>query len=493
MMTKAGNILIVALRNMWFWAALVMLTLTSCRDNNNTPDMSPDINRVTLYPAIARSLNVEVITRANINVEETTWNASLNRYETSSEVYPDFDVNGTNISVFPVPTSNNDGVQKDENRTPGSFRYSSNKWHSSVSATDGLDYDLYAFSPANMPGATNQRFYPGAYSELLGWNTLDSEDPRRTTTFNADNVALYFTNLDFITATDPIVNVASAGRHVVKVGDAEHIVIQEAEGNDPAETTPIFTPTLSKGNYSIGKVHKPAQNANDDFYRVWLAMDHLFAKAIIYFGVDESYATLRDIRLKSAEIVAPKANRTLMGNFKYSFAERKLDFGALPTIGDGGFTEDLKVNLINDDILDKKYPNDPTKNERWDYVTLPKVLHGDEGDKEKYKEFSWFCFIPQYIIPNGETPPNLDPKFPDLELRVEYDVYSKELGNDGKPVLMRKGQKAVNKFTLSTVHREDDYDWQPRQGEQFQIKILVKPTYLYQLGDVDAMFDIQIE
>ena len=187
MMTKAGNILIVALRNMWFWAALVMLTLTSCRDNNNTPDMSPDINRVTLYPAIARSLNVEVITRANINVEETTWNASLNRYETSSEVYPDFDVNGTNISVFPVPTSNNDGVQKDENRTPGSFRYSSNKWHSSVSATDGLDYDLYAFSPANMPGATNQRFYPGAYSELLGWNTLDSEDPRRTTTFNADN------------------------------------------------------------------------------------------------------------------------------------------------------------------------------------------------------------------------------------------------------------------------------------------------------------------
>ena len=64
-------------------------------------------------------------------------------------------------------------------------------------------------------------------------------------------------------------------------------------------------------NY-IGKVHKPAQNANDDFYRVWLAMDHLFAKAIIYFGVDESYATLRDIRLKSAEIVAPKANRTLM-------------------------------------------------------------------------------------------------------------------------------------------------------------------------------------
>jgi len=493
-MIKAGNILIAALRNIWFWAALVALTLASCRDNNNTPDMSPEISRVMLYPAIARSLNVEVITRANITVEETAWNSVLNRFETSSEVYPDFDANGTYISVYPVPTSNNDGVQDDLNRTPGSFRYSSNRWYSSVSATDGLDYNLYAFSPANMPGATNQRFYPGAYSELLGWNTLDSEDPMRATTFNADNVALYFTNLDFITATDPIVNVASAGRHVVKVGDTEHIVIQEAEGNNPAETTPIFTPTLSKGNYSIGKVHKPAQNANDDFYRVWLAMDHLYAKAIIYFGLDESYANLRDIRLTSATIVAPKDTRSLMGDFKYSFAERKLDFGTTkPAIGNGSFNDDLEVKLISDDILDKKYPNDPTNNERLDYVTLPVVPHGGEGDKTNYKEFAWFCFIPQYILPNWAVSPNLDPKFPDLELRVEYDVYSKELGNDGKPVLMRKGQTATNKFTLSTVHREDDYDWQPRQGEQFQIKILVKPTYLYQLGDVDAMFDIQIE
>lgn len=479
-MTKAGNILIATLRNIWIWAALVLLTLVSCRDEKDVPEK----NRVTLYPAIARSLNVEVTTRANIPVDETTWNESLNKFETTSEVYPDYDVNGAYLSVYPVPTSNETGVQTDDdNRAPGSFRYSSNRWFSSVSATDGLDYNLYAFSPANMPGAKDQKFYPGTESERLGW-TVSATPPA----FDADQVALHFTNLDFITETDPIVNVASAGRHVVIVGDAEHIVIQEAEGNDPAVTTPIFTPTLSKGNYSIGKVHVPNENSTNDFYRVWLAMDHLFAKAIIYFGVDESYSNLRDIRLKNAKIVVPNASRTLMGNFKYSFAERKLDFGTTPTthVGDGDVTEDLKVDLINDDILDKKYPNEPTNNERWDYVTLPEVPHGGEGNKDNYKEFAWFCFIPQHILPNGVT-------FPDLELRVEYDVYSKELGNDGKPVLMRENQTAVNKFKLSTVHREDNYDWQPRQGEQFQIKILVKPTYLYQLGDVDALFDIQIE
>ena len=125
---------------------LMLVAMASCWDSKERMQSA-----VTLQPALATSVQTQVFTRAQISVNGTTPGSV---YETSESL--NGLSNGLTIRAYAVPTSTDAAIQIDDNRKAGSFRYSSDRWHSSVVAENTLAYNLYAFSPATMPGASNQ-------------------------------------------------------------------------------------------------------------------------------------------------------------------------------------------------------------------------------------------------------------------------------------------------------------------------------------------------
>lgn len=438
--------------NIWLLIASAAVAVASCGDRMDRIEAT-----VALQPAFANSVETSINTRATVTVSGTTPGTTYENDESLNGF-----ADGITIRAYAVPTQTDANIQIDDNRKAGSFRYSSYSWHSSVLATSGLNYNIYAFTPATMPGASNQDF---------NWGLTDPND---NTTFSTDNVALTFNNLDVITDTDPLVSIAAAGRHVYVDNGVEKEVVTPGA---PPVTTALVTPTLTKGTHSIGNVYLTQADDHLNLYKVWMAMDHLYSKATIYFGVDAKYNAVRTIRLKSAKIVLDKSERALTGAHYYSFANNSLALAGNAAFGQN-VNSDLEIDLIRGttarDILDRDA----------DYVTLVPPT-GSVGN-EVYQEFAWFCFLPQSILPK-DNQGQYTLQCPDAKLTIEYDVYDK----DGNPV--RLNQTAENSFALDSFYREDFIEQTPRPGDHFKVKVLVKPSYLYQLTDDDGKIDLQIQ
>ena len=441
---------------------LMLVAMASCWDSKERMQSA-----VTLQPALATSVQTQVFTRAQISVNGTTPGSV---YETSESL--NGLSNGLTIRAYAVPTSTDAAIQIDDNRKAGSFRYSSNRWHSSVVAENTLAYNLYAFSPVTMPGASNQVF---------NWGLSTLNDNR---TFSTANVALTFTNLDVITTTDPIFNIAAAGKHIFVDNGVEKEVVTEAQNGQPQVTQALTTPTLTKGNYSIGTVVMPSANDNLNMYKVWLAMDHIYSKATICFGVDADYNDVRTIRLKSAKIVLDKSQRALMGNHSYSFNTSSLVFAQNANWGQN-VSQDLEIDLLRGTTANDNMDRD-RESTALDYVTLTPPT-GEVGE-EVYREFAWFCFLPQSIMPK-DNQGNYTLECPSVKLKVEYDIYDKE----DTPNPVRLNQTAENTIELSSFYREDCIDHTPRPGDHIKLKVLVKPSYLYVLTDPDGELKLEIE
>ena len=457
----------IHIARLWFiMAALMMLTLGSCRNDSDERDF--DVNRVTLYPAIARDVENVILTRS-IEVEEH-WTDEEDIPQSSSSVYPDLRVNGTSMRVYAVPADKTLSTpDRNSYKAAGSFRYSSDAWHSSVAATVDQPYYLFAISPINLPGATDQEF---------NWGETNG-------VFDSSNVVLSFRGLDIISATDPMVSIAAAGKHVIKVSEQLKEIVTEKDGETPEVTQALQEPTLVKGDYYIGTVFDYGETG-DDSYRIWMAMDRLYAKATLSFAIDPEYNALRTIRIKSLKITT-KYNGVpqpahLDGNHSYKFApEEEFIQGGRLTLSDQGFsTKDLSIDLMdasNPMVVDNRdliNPLDATAG-RQDYATL-KVPKQPSGD---YWEFGSFCFLPQASLPSGLT-------FPTLFLDVTYDVYS-------KAGTKTRSDHVTNAISLSNVHLDLNVDHAPAAGDNVRIKIMVKPTYIYQLSDDDVEFEIKIE
>lgn len=441
--------------NIWLWAILIMMAMTSCSDSMDRTETT-----ATLQPAFVNGVQTVISTRATVSVIGTTPGTT---YESDESLNGFGD--GITIRAYAVPTQA--AAQIDDNRKAGSFRYSSYSWHSSVLATSGLDYNLYAFTPVTMPGASNQDF---------NWGLTDPND---NTTFSTDNVALTFNNLDVATETDPLVSIAAAGKHIYVENGVEKEVVTPGA---PPTTKTLVTPTLAKGNHSIGRVYLSQADDHLNLYKVWMAMDHLYSKATIYFGVDSKYNQIRTIRLKSAKIVIDKSERTLTGAHSYSFANSSLVFADNAAFGQN-VDRDLEIDLLRGANAIDNFDRDQN-NDAQDYVTLVPPT-GPVGN-EVYQEFAWFCFLPQSILPK-DNQGQYTLQCPDAMLKVVYDVYDKA----GHPV--RVNQTAENSFALDNFYREDYIDQTPRPGDHFKVKVLVKPTYLYQLTDDDGKIDLQIQ
>ena len=181
-MTVRDNICRAALRYIWIWAVCIVPALVSC-----TNDSIRDYARtgVTLYPAIAGSVETVIDTRAAFPVQETT-----NHYD---------DALITEGSVFRVYAVDNAGDTL--YNAGGSFRYSNGSWRSSVTVESMHQYSLYAFTPVTMPGASNQRFNYG-----ITKNDNDQD------VFDLSTTQITFNGLDILSTSDPMVCVAAAGR-----------------------------------------------------------------------------------------------------------------------------------------------------------------------------------------------------------------------------------------------------------------------------------------
>jgi hypothetical protein len=451
----------IHIAKIWFiLAALIMLTLGSCR--NDSDDRNLETRKVTLHPAIGRNVENVIRTRS-VNVEEH-WTDQDDVQHSISSTYPDLEVNGTSMRVYAVPADNT--LSRNNYKAVGSFRYSNDTWHSSVGATINQEYYLYAISPINLPGATSQEF---------NWGENSNHE------FSADNVVLTFTGLDIISASDPLVSIAAKGKHVIKEsGDLKEVVIEKTDAEHPAVTQTLTEPTLIKGDYNIGTVYDDGETGEDS-YQIWMAMDHLYAKATISFAIDLEYNNLRTIRVKEMHITT-KYNGVaqpshLDGTHSYKF-KQGADFqagGCLTLNGSQGFsaTDVTPIDLMVDNY-DPIDPDHPTAG-HYDYATLKVPVSA-----EQYWEFGSFYFLPQASLPTGLT-------LPPIYLDVKYDVYSKE----GTKV--RADQHAINALSLNSVYRDDFTDHTPAAGDNVRIKVMVKPTYLYQLSDDDVRFELTIE
>lgn len=339
---------------------------------------------VTLYPVIESQLETVVQTRA-----------------LTGSYIP---YTGTTQSIYAHAIAFKDDVRHSEEDAHGLFYRYSNTWLSTVDAKEGSQYYLYAHTAL-----------PGASSPTLLFT-------------DKDHVSLSFNGLSVVTENDPMMCCASTGKTLP---------------DNPAQAT---WPELTKGLYNIGTVENTIVDEQQVTTKVFMAMDHLFAKATILFSIDATYNELRTIRVTGVEIVTENGN--LAGTHTYSYNTGNLTPATwTPSTGSQHIDLFEGENAVVE--MDEESPTEVT------LTTTP-------------LEFGWFCFLP------------LQSSAPQLKLVVTYNVYDKS-GN-----LTREAQTAVNANILNRLTS-------PVAGTDYHVSIVVSPTYLYQLSDDDVEMELLID
>lgn len=244
-----------------------------------------------------------------------------------------------------------------------------------------------------------------------------------------DGAALTFDGLDLITTLDPLVCVAASGAVL---------------GDNP---DPNDYPALTQGSFSIGTITTIEVEEEERTTKAFLAMDHLYSKATLSFRVDNQYSQLRKVRIKDVEIKIEKS--TLSGSHTYGFPNNKLTLDA-----------------------NKTYTGNPSSINLYDGPTATAQPEGEYIElTTTFKEFGYFYFLPMNPIPS-------------MYLQVTYDVC--DLNNN----VVRADQTASNYSIFSSI----DYSGgRAAAGTNYLVKILVSPSYLYQLSDDDLKLGLTVE
>lgn len=250
------------------------------------------------------------------------------------------------------------------------IRYNNGKWHSQAKVEANEPYTIYGYMPRRDPITA-------------------------TMTKNTGNVVMTLSNIDAVIADDVC--------FVTGVKDTEGDLLQGAfdytgksEGND-----------------------------------VRLLMDHLFASINFKFTVDDEYATLRIIKLKSLTLTTPKASVTA--------------------------TVTLTPNTTGaDPVTTVNYTVTPANNGTNTAVFFESLEGVDITDASILNAFC--CFVPQNNVSKA------------LTLITTYDVYDR-YGNK-----IRENSTATNQLpsNLSAA-----------RGQRLTLDLKVIPTYLYQLSEKD--------
>ncbi len=345
---------------------------------------------VMIEPVIASDIEnpVQVQTRAAVSVS-----GAAGQY--NDDVLQDETV----IRAFAVPSDNSS-----QNRAAGTFTRIEDGWRSTLGVKTGYSYSIYAYSPALLSGTSSVAF---------DWNAK----------------AIKFNDIDILTTIDPLVCIAAKGEAV-----------------SPETASP--SSQLVKNNFDIGTV---GLVANNQIHKVWLAMDHLFAKATIYFKVDSAFNSIRTIRLNSATISTNKGvMRSSDQSHVYKFGEGISWNGAYTD------NEPRSIDLINGVSASNAVninANGP------DTITLNQTA----------REFAWFFFLPKNDLP-------------DFKLTVSYEMFDKA------DTLAKTHHDVTNTINLRSIKGAA-----PQAGNNYKITIVVNPTYLNVLTDNDADGELSLD
>lgn len=344
-----------------------------------------DAGKVCLYPVVGSQIETQVSTRALTG-------------------YSAYTADDKPIHAYCV-AYNDDGTTRNQDKdVRGLFSRTNNSWRSTVNAEPGYYYQLFAHNA--LPGAAGLTFnYAGAA-----------------------NVSLQFSGLSIFADYDPLICVASAGKTLI----------------DNPQTSDY--PELTKDNYDQFLVEtRTIDNVGSASTKVFMAMDHLMAKASIFFQVDETYSQLRTIKITDCKIIA--ANGSLEGEHTYNFKTSTL---TPATWTPSGSSKSIDI------MGGASATFQDTGNDGGMILTTTA------------QEMGWFCFLP------------LNGRAPSLTLSVTYNVY------DLKGNCTRSEQTTQNINLLGRVNN-------PAAGNNYHIKVTVAPTYLYVLSDDDVEFKLDIE
>ena len=382
-----------------FVAATVLL---SCSREEN-PQLEGDL--VTLYPIMSNEIETQIATRAQASDYIEYSGHRQNIYAHAVAYDGDSHLSDYDASGWFLPDLSNEG-----------------KWFSRVNVHSGKAYRLYCYT--SMP--------------------VNEESLPTFTYNNSSNVTLTFSGFDIITTIDPLVSTASTGKLLC---DDQYLTPQPASSHYP-QLTDDPNGDFAFGKFSIGTVTSGEINGHAATTKVFLALDHLFAKATISFKVNDNYNNIRTIKIKEATISTTQG--LFSGTHTYSFADRKFNLDQNGTYS----AKNLSIDLVGADAPSVTV-NDLKRDENG-WVVLDNTA----------TELAWFCFLPRDGLPP-------------LDLYVKYNVYDKE-GN-----LIRENETATNANLINISN--------PLKGSNYNITVNIKPSYLYQLSDDDAKIELTLE
>ena len=287
------------------------------------------------------------------------------------------------------------------------------------------------FAPTSAGWRSTVKCEPGYRYYIYSYSRILPSQNNPTFSFTSEsNVTLSFNGLDILTTNDPLVCVAAAA--AVR----------------PANSVP----DLSKGSFNIGVIPSTVTQGNS--FKAFLAYDHLYSKATLSFRIDETYNRIRKVHIKDVQIKL--AQGTLSGTHVYNFFEYdqglKLDNNRERT-GDTA-----SVNLFDGPTAKIQPTQDQNGN---DYIELTTSL----------QEFGYYYFLP------------LNPT-PSMFLEVTYDIL------DLKGNVVRENQTARNNNLFAAINYAQG---KAAAGTNYNVKVLVSPTYLYQLSDDDLELGLTVE
>ncbi len=239
------------------------------------------------------------------------------------------------------------------------------------------------------------------------------------------------------------INIVTLGEPSISIAAARDFVNNGSYAN----------PTPSPGNYDLGTI---SNNTEKD--KVLLAMRHLYSKVNLSFTLDTIYSKLRSVVLTSVKIVADQGQSGMSLTFNQN---------SNPT-WDNSYTGDtLEVNLLQpgDSIV-----LSASTTTEWNSSTFAGY---------KYLAVDSFCYLPKSDLP--------------VKLAVEYNVYTGDIIADTlnnknyNDRLTRKGQSAINGSILPSGTGI------PKAGTKYNVKVGVKPSYLYVLSDDDLDIPLLID
>lgn len=281
----------------------------------------------------------------------------------------------------------------------GEFRRSNSKWYSSVEVEGNSKYKMFAFNPG------------GISSSRGTFGTTDG------------NYTLSVSPINTLTLGDPTISIAAVRSYW------DYDLTTEDKYTDP---TPV------PGNFDLGTI---STDMHKD--RVYLAMNHLYAKASLKFKMNATYAEIRTIVITGIKIRTSRGQSSM----NVTFSGQPEPAWTTPTAS----VLELDVPIVGDSV----------------------ILTTNLQDAP----VATFCYLP---VAGTSLP---------IELEVEYNVYhcnaTFDPADDQGQWLIRKEQHARNAKIMPSAA--------PTAGTDYPINITVNPTYLYQLSDDDAGLELIID